>query len=267
MRDVVDFPHPEVPTKWASKGWWPRMVSFAAVPLVFGFANAAQAACSTVSFRDQDFTVCQFDTQKDKIELANLDETGTPFGGFTNLQQSLAVQGKVLDFAMNAGMFDKNLKPVGLYVENGKQLKKLNRKNGSGNFHLKPNGVFYLKGTTAGVMESDAYAKANIKPDFATQSGPMLVIDGAVHPKLSPEGTSVKIRNGVGMVDDHTIVFVISNGFVTFHDFASLFLEELNCQNALFLDGSVSSLYSRELQRNDFLARLGPMVTVTQIKP
>jgi uncharacterized protein YigE (DUF2233 family) len=238
---------------------------FASLILV-GFSAASQAACSTITFHDQTYTVCQFDTLKDKIELANLDETGVPYGGFANLQQSLAAQGKVLDFAMNAGMFDKSLKPVGLYVENSKQLKKLNRKNGSGNFHLKPNGVFYIKGSTAGVMESDAYARANIKPDFATQSGPMLVIDGAVHPKLSPEGTSIKIRNGVGMVDDHTIEFVISDSFVTFYDFASLFLEKLNCENALFLDGSVSSLYSRELQRNDFLARLGPLVTVTQMQ-
>ena len=224
------------------------------------------AACRSVTFHDDSYTVCEFDTQKDKIELANLDQNGQPYGGFAALQQALAAKGKTLDFAMNAGMFDTSLKPVGLYVENGKQLKKLNRKNGGGNFHLKPNGVFYVKGTTAGVMESDAYSKANIKPDFATQSGPMLVIDGAVHPKLSPEGTSIKIRNGVGMVDDHTVEFVISDGFVTFYDFASLFLEELHCDNALFLDGSVSSLYSRELSRNDFLARLGPLVTVTQMQ-
>ena len=230
------------------------------------FSTTSVAACRSVTFHDDGYTVCEFDTKKDKIELANLDSSGQPYGGFANVQQALAAKGKILDFAMNAGMFDTSLKPVGLYIENGKQLKKLNRRNGSGNFHLKPNGVFYIKGTTAGVMESDAYSKANIKPDFATQSGPMLVIEGAVHPKLSPEGTSIKIRNGVGMVDDHTVEFVISDGFVTFYDFASLFLEELHCDNALFLDGSVSSLYSRELGRNDFLARLGPLVTVTQMQ-
>ena len=232
----------------------------------FLFSTSSFAACRSVTFHDDGYTVCEFDTQKDKIELANLDTNGQPYGGFTNLQQALAAKGKVLSFAMNAGMFDTTLKPIGLYVENGKVLKKLNRRNGAGNFHLKPNGVFYVKGNTAGVMESDAYSKANIKPDFATQSGPMLVIDGAVHPKLSPEGTSIKIRNGVGMVDDHTVEFVISDSFVTFYDFASLFLEELHCDNALFLDGSVSSLYSRELSRNDFLARLGPLVTVTQMQ-
>ncbi len=232
----------------------------------FVFVSQAHAACRSLVFHNDTYTVCEFDTRKDKIEIRNLDSNGVPFGGFSNLQQAMAAQGKVLDFAMNGGMFDTNLRPVGLYIENGKQLKKLNRRNGSGNFHLKPNGVFYIAGTTAGVMESEAYAHSGLKPDFATQSGPMLVIDGAVHPRLSPDGTSAKIRNGVGMVDDHTVEFVISDGFVTFYDFASLFLEQLNCPNALFLDGSVSSLYSRELSRNDFLARLGPLVTVTQMQ-
>jgi len=231
-----------------------------------GLSTSSFAACRSLTYHDDNYTVCEFDTQKDKIELANLDTNGVPYGSFSYLQQALATKGQVLEFAMNAGMFDASLKPVGLYIENGKRLKKLNRKNGAGNFHLKPNGVFYVAGNTAGVMETEAFARSDIKPDFATQSGPMLVIDGAVHPKLSPDGTSTKIRNGVGMVDDHTVEFVISDGFVTFYDFASLFLEELNCDNALFLDGSVSSLYSRELSRNDFLARLGPLVTVTQMQ-
>jgi uncharacterized protein YigE (DUF2233 family) len=229
-------------------------------------ASVGEAACREVVFNDDNYTVCEFDTRKDKISLFDLDADGQPLGGFSELQQTAAAQGQQLNFAMNAGMFGTDLKPVGLYVEGGKMLHKLNRRNGSGNFHLKPNGVFYVAGAKAGVMESDAFAKSGIKPDYATQSGPMLVINGAIHPKLSPDGTSVKIRNGVGMVDDHTVEFVISDGFVTFYDFAALFLEELNCKNALFFDGSVSSLYAPELGRNDFLARLGPMVAVTQPK-
>jgi uncharacterized protein YigE (DUF2233 family) len=243
---------------------WARAASI--VFATFLVAGSSFAACRTVTFHEDDYTVCEFDLQKDKVELANLDAEGNPYGGFGPLQQALAAKGQVLNFAMNAGMFDKNLKPVGLYIENGKLLKKLNRKNGSGNFHLKPNGVFYIDGQTAGVMESETFARSGLKPNFATQSGPMLVVDGEIHPKLSPNGTSRKIRNGVGMMGDHTVEFVISDGFVKFHDFASLFLEELHCNNALFLDGSVSSLYSRELNRNDFLARLGPLVTVTQMQ-
>jgi uncharacterized protein YigE (DUF2233 family) len=227
-------------------------------------AGMGQAACRQSAYSGNNFTLCAYDTRKDKISLFNLDATGKPLGGFVGLQQSVAAQGQELSFAMNAGMFGTDLKPIGLYVENGKLLHKLNRQNGSGNFHLKPNGVFYVAGSKAGVMDTEAFAKSGIKPDFATQSGPMLVVNGAIHPKLSPNGTSAKVRNGVGVVDDHTVVFAISDGFVTFYDFASLFLDDLKCKNALFLDGSVSSLYAPELGRNDFLAQLGPMVGVVK---
>jgi prepilin-type processing-associated H-X9-DG protein len=227
------------------------------------WTGLAHAGCKLQPFRGASYTVCIFDTKQDRIALYNLDPAGQPYGGFGPLRQELATRGQDLAFGMNAGMFDAELKPVGLYVEGGRTLHKINRRNGAGNFHLKPNGVFYVAGGRAGVMETETFLRSGIKPDYATQSGPMLVLNGTIHPKLSPSGTSAKIRNGVGMVDDQTIVFVISNDLVTFHDFAALFLEELKCRNALFLDGSVSSLYAPEVGRSDFLARLGPMVAVT----
>ena len=230
-----------------------------AVVAILFWSGAARAACQ----EQAGASICEFDTSKDHIALFNLDANGQPYGGFAALQQALAGQGQQLSFAMNAGMFGVDLKPIGLYVEGGNRLHKLNRAAGPGNFHLKPNGVFYVAGGKAGVMETDAFAKSGIKPEFATQSGPMLVVNGAIHPRISPAGTSAKIRNGVCVLDDHRVEFVISDGFVTFYDFASLFKDTLGCKNALFLDGSISSLYAPELSRNDFLARLGPMVGVT----
>lgn len=161
---------------------------------------------------------------------------------------------------MNAGMFDENQRPIGLYVEDGKQAKKLNRRSGTGNFHLKPNGVFYIVDGKPGVLDSEAFAKSGLKPDFASQSGPMLVINGEIHPKFSANGTSRKIRNGVGIDRDGKAIFVISDSAVTFHEFASLFRDQLKCSYALFFDGSVSGLYARELGRNDGFLPLGPMV-------
>ena len=228
------------------------------VVLLLGGAMA-QAACHSQS----GYSVCEFDTRDDKIALFNLDGNGQPYGGFEALQKSVATRGQQLTFAMNAGMFGEDLKPIGLYVEGGNRLHRLNRANGPGNFHLKPNGVFYIAGGRAGVLETDAFAKSGIKPDFATQSGPMLVVGGAIHPKISPAGTSAKLRNGVCVNDGTKVEFVISDGFVTFFDFATFFRDTLGCKNALFLDGSVSSLYAPELGRSDFLARLGPMVGVT----
>ena len=219
----------------------------------------AQAACHSQA----GYSVCEFDTRDDKIALFNLDGNGQAYGGFEALQKSVAAQGQQLTFAMNAGMFGEDLKPIGLYVEGGNRLHRLNRANGPGNFHLKPNGVFYIAGGKAGVLETDAFAKSGIRPDFATQSGPMLVVGGAIHPKISPAGTSAKLRNGVCVNDGTKVEFVISDSFVTFYEFASFFRDVLGCKNALFLDGSVSSLYAPELGRSDFLARLGPMVGVT----
>ncbi len=240
-----------------------RGLRLLAVFALMTWSAAAQAACRPQAANGASYTVCEFDARSDKIALFNLDGDGQPYGGFDALRSNLEAQGQHLGFAMNAGMYGIDLKPVGLYVENGLRLHKINRATGKSNFALKPNGVFYIAGGKAGVMETEAFARSGVKPDFATQSGPMLVINGAVHPKISPGGTSAKLRNGVCVLDDHKVEFVISDGFVTFYNFAALFRDALNCKNALFFDGSVSSLYAPELNRDDGLARLGPMVGVT----
>ena len=149
---------------------------------------AAGPLCSPLSYEGNAYSVCRIDLRETRLELFNLDDQGAPLGSFTALAEDLSREGKELGFAMNAGMFDEGLKPIGLYVENGTQAKKLNRRDGYGNFHVKPNGVFYITGDRVGVAATDAYVKLNEKPDFATQSGPMLVIDGKIHPKFSPGG-------------------------------------------------------------------------------
>jgi uncharacterized protein YigE (DUF2233 family) len=222
--------------------------------------TAAQAACAPKTFEENRYIVCSFDAAKDRLALFNLDASGQPYGTFAALDQALHANGKSLAFAMNAGMFDENLKPIGLYVEAGRPLKKINRKDGGGNFHLKPNGVFYIAGAQAGVLETEAFVKAGMTPGYATQSGPMLVIDGEIHPKFTEGSTSYKRRNGVGSINGHNMVFAISEDAVTFYDFARLFRNGLGCRNALFLDGQVSSLYAPELGRDDAFVSLGPMV-------
>ena len=227
---------------------------------------AAGPLCLPLSYGGNAYSVCRVDLRETRLETFNLDGKGAPLGSFAALAESLSAEGKELGFAMNAGMFDEALKPIGLYVENGTQAKKLNRRDGYGNFHVKPNGVFYITGDRVGVAATDAYVKRNEKPDFATQSGPMLVIEGKIHPKFSPGGISYKMRNGVGVLDVHTAIFVISENAVNFYDFALLFRDGLKCTNALFFDGTVSSLYSPELGRNDGFAALGPMVGAVKVK-
>ncbi|MGI9465357.1 MAG: phosphodiester glycosidase family protein, partial [Aestuariivirgaceae bacterium] len=161
----------------------------------------AAPACAPVKFDGNYFTVCRFDVGRDRIELFWRDGQKQAFGGFRQLQRYLADQGKELPFAMNAGMYNDKLAPIGLYVEGGKSLKSANRRNGPGNFHLKPNGVFYMAGGKAGVAETGAFLKSGIKPRIASQSGPMLVIGGKLHPRFLKNSTSFKRRNGVGVKD------------------------------------------------------------------
>lgn len=224
----------------------------------------AEAGCGPARFEDNDYTVCRFDLRREKLQLFSLDPAGEPYGSFRALEADLRKKGMDLLFAMNAGMYGEDLKPIGLYVEEGRRLKKANRRDGPGNFHLKPNGVFFIDGKTGGVMETEAYLASGISPRYASQSGPMLVIDSLIHPKFSVEGTSYQRRNGVGAPDPHTLVFAISEGAVNFHSFARLFRDHLGCPNALFLDGSISSLHAPELSRSDGFFDVGPIVALAK---
>ena len=223
---------------------------------------AAAEPCRAVEAQGETFTVCTIDLRKQRLRLFWLQDDGKPYGALGTLAEK---QGGRLAFAMNAGMYDKDQAPVGLYVEDGREEKRISRASGPGNFHLKPNGVFYVAGGQAGVMETDAYLRRRIKPSLATQSGPMLVIDGRIHPRFSGEGPSRKYRNGVGITDPRTVLFAISDEPVSFGAFARLFRDALSCRNALFLDGSVSVLHAADLNRTDVsLKPIGPIVAAVR---
>lgn len=199
------------------------------------------------------FSICQ--TSGDKLKLFWQNNAQNPLLSFDNLLQSL--DNARLDFAMNAGMYDEEFSPIGYTVIDGREIRSLNLKDGGGNFHLLPNGVLWWdKSGRVAIDESQAMAKklasGQAKPWFATQSGPMLVIDNQIHPKFNPNSTSKKLRNGAGVCNDGAIKLVISDEPVTFYEFASLFKDQLGCPNALFLDGGVASaLYSPDLDRKD----------------
>jgi uncharacterized protein YigE (DUF2233 family) len=233
--------------------------------LGFSAANgAASAACAPKDFDGAKFTVCTFDPHQDDIRLYLSGTDGKPYGSLAAVAAALKAKDERLMFAMNAGMFKPDQSPVGLYVENRRKLHEADTHSGATNFHLKPNGVFWIGDGIAGVTETSRYLANPPGTRYATQSGPMLVIDGRIHPKIKPNGTSLKIRNGVGACNGGAVVFAIADEPVTFDAFARLFRDGLGCQNALFLDGSVSSLYAPELNRDDELAPLGPIAGVVR---
>jgi Predicted periplasmic protein len=159
-------------------------------------------------------------------------------------------------------MYQSDRSPVGLYVENGRELVRANTAAGRGNFYIKPNGIFYVSGENASILETRRFLQQRPHSDIATQSGPMLVINGGINAKFLPISNSRKIRNGVGVQDGHRVVFVISNDPVTFGKFAQFFRDALHCSNALYLDGSISSIYAPSVQRADYLWPLGPIIGV-----
>ena len=225
-----------------------------------GVARAADPACERRELQGRKVVICTLDTTRQSVRTYWLDRTGTPYGSLSGIDRRAADQPGAMLFAMNAGMYHEDLSPVGLYVEAGKQLHKPSTAGGPGNFHMRPNGVFYVTGRTVGVSETRRYLAKPPAADFASQSGPMLVIDGKLHPKFTGEGTSAKIRNGVGVRGTSTAFFVISEEPVTFTEFAKMFRDDLKCRNALYFDGSISSLYAPSVNRSDSFMRLGPIV-------
>jgi uncharacterized protein YigE (DUF2233 family) len=227
-----------------------------------GAKQAVASPCEHRVFEGEGFVVCSFDAQTQKLRLAWKSIAGTPYRSFAALSHELD-EGK-LAFAMNAGMYDQAGSPIGLYIEQGRELKYISTMAGPGNFHMKPNGVFWIDADSdPHVSATDDYIAAAPQPAWATQSGPMLVIGGQLHPDFQSDGASRYVRNGVGVSGRHAALFVISDRPVSFGKLARLFRDELHCDDALYLDGAVSSLWAPSLGRSDSGNPLGPLVVVT----
>jgi uncharacterized protein YigE (DUF2233 family) len=159
-----------------------------------------------------------------------------------NLKSQLIKNNEELLFATNGGMYKKDISPQGLCIVDGIVKSAIDIDSGEGNFYLKPNGVFYIKTDTKAVVcktEDFKYSKA-IK--YATQSGPMLVIDGEIHKAFSKGSTNLNIRNGVGILPNNEMLFAMSKKEINFYEFAEFFRSK-GCKNALYLDGFVSRTY------------------------
>ncbi|MDW3646321.1 MAG: phosphodiester glycosidase family protein [Bacteroidia bacterium] len=192
------------------------------------------------------------------------DSQGEIYGNFENLKKELEKEGKKLTFAMNGGMYLKDQTPQGLFIEKGLVQKKLDDKQeGYGNFYLQPNGVFYLdQDNKAGIVRSSSF-KHKHPVKYATQSGPMLVIEGALHPAFREGSENLHIRNGVGLLEDGKLLFAISKNRINFFDFASFFKEQ-GCRQALYLDGFVSRMYLPEKGYEQMDGAFGVIIAESQ---
>lgn len=196
------------------------------------------------------------------LHLGGYTEQQQPLYSFANWKKQLK-SCQNLKFAMNAGMYHADYQPVGLFIRHYQQKVALNRDSGYGNFFLQENGVFAWNEQQAVILTTARYAEGQFPAKYATQSGPMLLIDGKINPIFDAQARSKKIRNGVGVAHGK-VYLVISEKRVNFYEFADFFKSQLQAEHALYLDGSISSIYSPYLKRHDRQFRLGTMLGVIE---
>jgi uncharacterized protein YigE (DUF2233 family) len=218
-----------------------------------------------ITFLGKRYFVFEADPHQYKVELFNQVQNNGQLYSFTSIA---ATKGKNLVFVTNGGMYEKDFSPVGLYVSNGKTYNPINsRQDGTGNFYqLKPNGVFMINSKgDAKVLTTEDYVKLNPEPNIATQSGPMLLVNGVINSNFKEHSENVNIRNGVGVNKKNNVVFVISIDQVNFYELAELFKEKLDCANALYLDGFVSQYFAPEIQKAPLPGvQLGTFISVSK---
>jgi uncharacterized protein YigE (DUF2233 family) len=205
------------------------------------------------------------DPKKQDVQLYWKNDKGEILSNIQNLKTYVEGKNRKLIFAMNAGMFTMDHSPNGLFVQNFNEVHPLDTTDGRGNFYLKPNGVFYLTSNNSAFVckTPDYIANSDIK--YATQSGPMLLLDGKINSIFQKESKNLNIRNGVGILPDNRVVFAMSKKEITFYDFAEYFLQ-LGCKNALYLDGSISKTYLPEKNWKQMDGEFGVLIAITEDK-
>lgn len=212
--------------------------------------KASENHSETIEYKGQQFEVFTIQTV-DKIVFGYKDSSNKQLRNFKRFKAFELTKGNEVYFAVNGGMFTKRFEPQGLYIQDKMEIQPVDLDSGYGNFYLLPNGVFGLNAGKPFILETKTLMTSGFVTSisFATQSGPMLVVADSIHPAFNEGSKNKHIRNGVGINKKGEVVFVISNQKTNFYDFALLFRDELNCSNALYLDGAISKMYNEETNR------------------
>lgn len=249
-------------------------------PVLFGViagmafsAPVAASLCESDRFEGNGFIVCTLEPEGENLELFWRKADGEPYRAFSAVADAVKAEGRTLVLAINGGMYRPDYSPSGLYIEEGIELAAVNTAVVDGppaqvpNFFKRPNGVFYIDAGGAGVLPTDDYLALAPQPRIATQSGPMLVIDGALHPAFIEGSSDRTRRSGVGVCENGMVRLAITDGQINFFDFGRLFRDHLGCPDALFLDGGQGAgIYHPALRRNDWSwhGGFGPILGVVE---
>ncbi|MGI8787008.1 MAG: phosphodiester glycosidase family protein [Pyrinomonadaceae bacterium] len=235
-----------------------KIILFAAVGIISLFYRQDE-----ISTNEEIFTAFTIEAKSADIEFYWKNDDGANFGSIQNLENYAEAHGKHLRFAMNGGMYQEDGKPLGVFVQNGRIVTPLNLRNADGNFYIQPNGVFYLTNQHRAFVVPTADFQLNQNIRFATQSGPMLIVDGRINSIFQPASPNLNIRNGVCVLDNGKIIFAISRRKINFYDFANYF-KNSGCQNALYLDGFVSRMYAPEKNISQTDGNFGVIIGIVE---
>ena len=184
-------------------------------------------------------------TNANSVRVIWQDDNKVPMRTFPELGNYLKSQQLVVSVAMNGGIFEPGGIPSGLLVQEGKELRPVNRNKGKGNFYLEPNGIFLIGDKGPAVIATSEYPGNHGNPRHAVQSGPLLLRNNRIHPSFNPSSENRLHRNGIGVTADGKIVLAITDfdspKYPNLHEFARLF-RTLGCRDALFLDGDLSQM-------------------------
>ncbi len=238
----------------------PRLLAGACL----GACAATPAAAEPVHVESVVFRVAD----ATRLHLFVDDGHGQPVRTLRRAAELVAASGHRLVFAMNAGIYEPGLAPTGLAVEAGRELAPLNTRQGTGNFHAPPNGVFYVTASGAAIARTTTFAAApppGVR--LATQSGPILLEDGAmpaasVRPASGPSARRLR-RNAV-CADHGVATLVIVDSGVTLHELALTLRDQVGCRNALYLDGAISQALDARSGRIDEGVPLGAILGVVE---
>ena len=209
------------------------------------------------------FITYEVDFKKDKVKLYWKNDSGQVLKNIGNLKYCTLSKNENLVFAMNAGMYKIDNSPQGLFIENATLINDTDTTKGNGNFYLQPNGVFYINKDESAYIKTTANFKMNTNIKYATQSGPMHIIENEINTIFNKNSTNLNIRNGVGITAENKVIFAMSKKEISFYDFANYF-KTMGCKNALYLDGFVSRAYYPEKNWIQLDGNFGVMIGITR---
>ena len=126
-------------------------------------------------------------------------------------------------------------------------------------------GVFAVTTHGAAVVKTDDWPRyaATHRVVFATQSGPMTLVDGQVNGKFAATRANRKLRNGVCVGPDGRVRFTLTLKPATFREFA-VHQRALGCTQGLFFDCVISGAYAVGTALPAGRPPFGPLVGVVR---